>query len=339
MGELGKALPTQQQLMAIIETQTMIARLGLDLEGVIAVVAERTQDLTGASGSAVEMVEGDEMVCRAATGSAGGMQGLRSSRNASLSGLCVRERKTLRCTDTDSDPQVDREAARRSGVGSMIVAPLFHEDAAVGVLKVFFRERDAFDDSHVALSELMATVIAAAIFHASHSTSEALFHRATHDRLTGLANWAHFFDRLKRTLSEAKREGFRFAVLMIGLDGFKQINDTYGHAVGDAVLREAANRISSSVRQSDTVARRGGDEFAVILRSVENAEGADTVTKRMREHVEGTFTSNELVIDVAASVGMGIYPDDGETPHVLAEVADQRMHSEKRKHNAQSDDA
>lgn len=333
MGDLGKALPTQQQFMSIVETQTTIARLGLDLEGVIAVVTERTQDLTGASGCAVEMVEGDELVCRAATGSAGGTQGLRSSRHASLSGVCVREGETLRCADTESDPRVDREADLRTDVGSMIVAPLLLEDAAVGVLKVLFHERDAFDDTDVAVAELMTTVIAAAIFHAKHSSSEALFHRATHDRLTGLANQAHFFDRLKSTVREAEREGFRFAVLMIDLDGFREVNDAYGHAVGDAVLREVANRISSSVRQTDTVSRRGSDEYAVILRSIESADGVETVTARMTEYVEGTFAIDDLTLDVAASVGMAIYPDDGHAPHELAEVADQRMYAEKRRRN------
>lgn len=310
--------------MSIIDTQTMIARLGLDLEGVIAVVAERTQDLTGASGSAVEMVEGGELVCRAATGSVGGTQGLRTSNSAGLSGLCVQEGKALRSDYTESDPRLNGEAHRGAGIVSMIVAPLFHEDAAVGVLKVVSRDRVAFDDSDVAVAELMATVIGAAIFHASRSTSEALFHRATHDRLTGLANRARFFDRLKRTLREAEREGFRFAVLVVELDGFEQIQDSHGPAVGDAVLREVANRISGSIRQTDTAARLRGDTFAVILRSIESASSVDTVTNRMKDRVDGPFTSNELALDVTVSVGVSIYPEDGDAPHVLAEVADRR---------------
>lgn len=309
----------------------MIARLGLDLEGVMAVVAERTQDLTGASGAVVEMLEGDEMVYRTATGTASGSQGLRLSKHASLSGASVRVRETLRCADVDTDPRVDREACRRVGVRSMIVAPLFHDEDAVGVLKVISREPDAFYDTDVVVLELMTGVIAAAIYHASRTSSEALFHRATHDPLTGLANRALFLDRLNLTARQAEREGFTFAVLMIDLDEFKQINDTHGHAVGDAALREAADRIWRSVRQADTVARLGGDEFAAILRVHNGADNARAVVSRMLEHLGPPLHVDGLELDIAASIGVAEYPVDGREPARLLEVADRDMYAQKRR--------
>lgn len=331
MMDISKSHPTPEQFLSIIETQTMIARLGLDLEGVMAVVADRTQVLTAASGAVVEVVEGDEMVYRAATGSASGAQGLRLNKHTSLSGLCVRERTTLRCADTETDPRVDREACRRVGVRSMIVAPLFHDDAAVGVLKVLSREREAFDDTDVTVLELMTGLIAAAMFRASRTSSQALFHRATHDPLTGLASRALFLDRLNRVAREAEREGFSFSVLMIDLDGFKQINDVHGHAVGDAALREAANRIWRTVRQTDTVARLGGDEFAAILRIHQDAGTASMVVERMQAQFDPPLAVGETELQVGASIGSAEYPTDGKEPARLLEVADRNMYAQKRR--------
>src|SRR5262245_60184328 len=112
--------PSPPQLLAVIRTQTEIAKLGLDLSGVLALVADRARGITGAAGAVVEIAEGDEMVYRAASGSAAGLLGLRLRRSTSLSGLCVAAAVPLHCDDAEVDPRVDRDACHRVGLRSMV---------------------------------------------------------------------------------------------------------------------------------------------------------------------------------------------------------------------------
>lgn len=163
---LEGAEPGPDKLLTIIRIQTEIAQLGPDLEQVMTLVARRAQSLTGATGAAVELVEGARMVYRAATGTASPQLGLGLERDGSLSGLCVDQGIPLVCDDAETDPRVDREACRRVGLRSMIVVPLFHAGRAIGVLKVLSAAPDGFTDGHVELLGLMAELIAAAMHHA-----------------------------------------------------------------------------------------------------------------------------------------------------------------------------
>ena len=163
---LEGAEPGPDKLLTIIRIQTEVAQVGPDLEQVMNLVARRAQSLTGATGAAVELVEGSRMVYHAATGTASAQLGMGLERAGSLSGLCVDQGIALTCDDAETDPRVDREACRRVGLRSMIVVPLLHEGRALGVLKVLSAAPDAFNDSQVELLGLMAELIAAAMHHA-----------------------------------------------------------------------------------------------------------------------------------------------------------------------------
>lgn len=322
--------PPARQLMAVIQTQTEIAKLGLDLHGVMTLVAERALAVTGATGAVVELAEGDHMVYRAVAGIASGMLGLRLSRQTSLSGLCVETATTLRCDDSEYDPRVDREACRKVGLRSMIVVPLIHHGEAVGALKVFSPMPSAFGPAEIQLLSLMSELIAAAMYHAARFGTDELFRRATRDSLTGLANRALFLDHLRHGIVKAKREGRSLGVVMLDMDGLKPINDQHGHRAGDAAIKEMADRIATEVRQSDTAARLGGDEFAVVLASVENRENALQVVGRITEACRRPFAFEGQLLPIGASCGVAIFPDDGEQPDALMEKADQAMYAVKR---------
>lgn len=322
---------TAAQLLAIIATQTEIARLGLDLGSVMAVIAERAQTITEASGAVVELVEGDDMVYRAVAGDAAGMLGVRLTREASLSGLCVESEETLRCDDSDVDPRVDREACHRVGMRSIVVVPLIHEGGAVGVLKVFSPEVAAFDAGDSRVLELMSELIAAAMFHATRYGVDKLFRQATTDQLTGLANRALFMDRLRHAIASSYRTQRRLAVLMLDMDGLKPINDTFGHRAGDAALQELARRIAAELRQSDTVARLGGNDFAYLLSTVPDRESAQVVAQRIARRCDRPFDFEEQTLHIGASVGVAIGPDDGDEPEVLLKLADRDMWAAKRR--------
>lgn len=322
------------RLLEIIRTQTDIAKLGADLASVMAVVAARAQQLTAAAGAVVELAEGEEMVYRASSGITESFLGLRLQRSGSLSGHCVALDRPLRCDDSEQDSRVDQQACRRVGIRSMICAPLRHHDTVVGVLKVMARAPNSFGETDVETLSLMSELIAAAMFHAARSETSELFHRATHDPLTGIANRALFYDRLRTSLTLAGRHDEKLGVLHIDMDDLKPLNDRLGHQAGDHALIELATRLTKAARASDTVARLGGDEFGMVLPRLSSRDEARWVAQRMAESFASPFRFADQELPIRASFGMAMFPEDGDTPERLVERADHEMYSNKRARKA-----
>jgi diguanylate cyclase (GGDEF)-like protein/PAS domain S-box-containing protein len=158
---------------------------------------------------------------------------------------------------------------------------------------------------------------------------EELHHQAHHDALTGLPNRALFQERFGETLNRAQRHGHQCAILFLDLDHFKNINDSLGHAVGDLLLQAVAKRLASSVREVDTVARFGGDEFAVLLDVIDDSQGAATVAQKLLDVLASPFQIEAHEFFVSASIGIGCYPQDGERAEDLFKNADTAMYRAK----------
>jgi diguanylate cyclase (GGDEF)-like protein/PAS domain S-box-containing protein len=156
-----------------------------------------------------------------------------------------------------------------------------------------------------------------------------LQHQAHHDALTGLANRLLFQGRCRETLSRARRHGHRTAVLFLDLDHFKNINDSLGHDSGDALLQAVANRLAAHVREIDTVARFGGDEFAVLLDAIEDDQGAGTVAQKLIDAFTHPFQIGAHQFYVSASIGISCYPQDGAEAEALFRNADTAMYRAK----------
>jgi diguanylate cyclase (GGDEF)-like protein len=156
-------------------------------------------------------------------------------------------------------------------------------------------------------------------------------HLALHDPLTGLPNRRLFHDRLSRALERARRTGTRSALLIVDLDSFKQVNDTLGHHVGDLLLQEVARLFSDRVRRSDTVARTGGDEFAVILDGPTTQAEARQVGQSLLKLLEAPIQLEKCLVTVGASLGVAVFPDDAEDQEALCIKADMRMYDFKHK--------
>lgn len=157
-------------------------------------------------------------------------------------------------------------------------------------------------------------------------TNEQVSHLAYHDALTGLPNRALFYDRLNQAIARARRYHEAVAVLFLDLDGFKKINDTLGHDSGDALLIEAAHRIKTCVRESDTVARMGGDEFTAILCNVGNGNGKDIVAQKILDAIRQPFVLSDQHCTVGVSIGIAVYPHSGGNCEELVKVADTAMY-------------
>ena len=156
-----------------------------------------------------------------------------------------------------------------------------------------------------------------------------LEHLATHDSLTGLPNRYLMFDRLNQLLIRAERYATRFAVLFIDLDGFKRINDSRGHDIGDLLLRAVGERLSRSVRAADTVARIGGDEFVVLLDALRGGRDATAVAQKIRDALGRPHSLPGGPATVTVSVGISLYPEDGHDAEMLLKAADVAMYRTK----------
>lgn len=323
-------MPPSNKLLEIIGIQTDVARLGFDLGGVMELVTHRTLGLVGADGAAIELAEGDDMVYRAATGIAKSYLGLHLKRTDSLSGLCVAQGKVLTCDDAATDPRVNQEACSRIGLRSMLVVPLSHAGVTVGVLKAMSSHVAHFNEVAVELLRLMSDVVGAAMYFAARYAAEDLFHRATHDSLTDLPNRSLFMDRLHSALAQSVRDDTPFAVMMLDMNGLKPINDQLGHRVGDAALIEFARRLKTCTRQSDTAARLGGDEYAVLLRPITQVGGVDASVTRFRKILNGPHDFEGTTLNLSGSMGVACFPQDGREADALIDAADQRMYEHKR---------
>jgi diguanylate cyclase (GGDEF)-like protein len=155
---------------------------------------------------------------------------------------------------------------------------------------------------------------------------------ATHDAMTGLANRKLFYDRLRQALLHARRYNGKVGVLFVDLDNFKTVNDLYGHHVGDALLAEVAQRLVASVRESDTVARAGGDEFLVMLGELGGREDCQAAVEKIETALASKARLHGVELLISASIGQALYPEDGVTEDELIRAADTSMYRIKTGH-------
>jgi diguanylate cyclase (GGDEF)-like protein/PAS domain S-box-containing protein len=158
---------------------------------------------------------------------------------------------------------------------------------------------------------------------------QQLHYIAGHDPLTQLPNRALLFERLQASLGLARRGGTHLSLLFIDIDGFKHVNDNYGHLVGDKMLKSIAQRLHNCVRKSDTVGRFGGDEFLVILNDIESFDKVLVIAENIRSELDKPYQFDELVLQLSPSIGLARYPENGDNEQQLIQHADQAMYQAK----------
>ncbi len=162
-------------------------------------------------------------------------------------------------------------------------------------------------------------------------SEEFMRHQAYHDPLTGLPNRALLLERLQQQVALSERHESQFALLFIDLDGFKAVNDTLGHDMGDVLLIDASRRLQNCVRKSDTVARLGGDEFVAILYDMTIPDGVSAVAQKMVECLSDPFDLKGTSCRISASIGIAIYPTHGNSATLLLQAADSAMYLVKQR--------
>lgn len=192
------------------------------------------------------------------------------------------------------------------------------------VSRLNFKRQDEIVVLAASLNVMQNTLVAN--LHELDESREAIRHLAQHDGLTGLPNRALFADRLQQAVAQAQRDQSRLAVMIVDLDNFKPINDTYGHQVGDSLLTTVAQRMQACVRNADTVGRVGGDEFVVLLPWVQTQQDASVVAEKICDSINQVMLIDGHSLVISASVGVAIYPDHAEEQFSLLRQADAAMY-------------
>ncbi len=214
------------------------------------------------------------------------------------------------------------------GLRSYMCAPIVVRKQIIGAITFLAGETDRrFDAEDLKLAQELSRRAALAIDNAKlYQEAQAL---AFHDTLTGLPNRKLFSDRLIHTIKQAHRNKEGLGVLFMDLDRFKNINDTLGHTVGDELLKKTALRLSKCIREEDTVARIGGDEFVILINNIHSARDAIRVARKILKAMSPTFTIDGRKLHITTSVGIALYPSDGDDAPALLKNADTALYRAK----------
>lgn len=227
--------------------------------------------------------------------------------------------------------------------GSIISLPLKMGEHVLGVMNVALQRAHMFDENEIRALEMLGDQASIAIHNAQlyqqsqqeieerKRAEKAIQHLANHDALTGLPNRRLFNERISLEISHAERDRNKIAVLMFDLDHLKQVNDSYGHNVGDLLLQAVSQRLLGLLRKSDTVARMGGDEFLIILPGMSRQQDAVPTAERILSAISRPFQLEGCRVDITTSIGIALFPDHGEEVNQLVKRADFAMYRAKDK--------
>lgn len=311
LAEIDRLILASESIEAVIDAVLTRAAADLPTFDVSVLLSDREDDELGrlytrgaASSSTVALFELSQQECRALAATPAG-------------GVLL----------PDGDHSGERMSLRAWPAGSVFAVPILRGQAFAGALLASVRDGSAWDAHDLSSLRELAARLAVAITSAEYE--QALIQRAHFDPLTGMPNRALCQERLERALAQAHRDGHRVAVLFIDIDGFKNVNDLFGHAAGDELLRQTAQRLSAAVRSNDTVGRFGGDEYLVIMPAIDEAIDLQPALERLMAALQRPFELASQESFVTASIGVTLFPEHGSSAEELVRKADTAMYSAK----------
>jgi diguanylate cyclase (GGDEF)-like protein len=315
--------------------------LGSDfrIQDILDQLVQRIVDVLPVTGAGVMLMgAGDDLHFAAASN--GVILAIETLQNELGEGPCLeayRGGEAVSVPDLSTDTRFLRfsAGASRAGLAAVFTFPMSLNGNTFGALDLYRDEPGVLDPSDLAAAQVLADVAGAYIHNArGHADAEDTLHllrqQNLHDPLTGLANRTLFEERLDHAVARARRSKAAVAVLYVDLDHFKAVNDRHGHQIGDQLLVAVANRLSSVVRSSDTLARLSGDEFVIVCEDLENPHLAEHVAHRVVTALHPKFQLGAVALTVSASVGIAFAGSGGEVPDTLLRDADYAMFQAKR---------
>jgi len=254
-----------------------------------------------------------------------------------LLGTVIQKNAVIRLDKMASDPKSGGFPSGHPPMTSLLAVPVSSLDRVYGRIYLCDKfDKSPFSEEDEELTLSFANAIALILDNARKmeelkKEQSCLIHTALHDSLTNLPNRVLLCDRIGQVVCHANRNQTRVAILFCDLDGFKDINDSLGHQVGDQILKTMAGRFTQCVRGDDTVARIGGDEFIFVLSEVESAEHAGTVAQKILDAISQRIFVGDHEITLSCSIGIALYPTDGEEMEGLVKNADAAMYSAKKR--------
>uniref|UniRef100_B8HWB1 Diguanylate cyclase/phosphodiesterase with FHA and GAF sensor n=1 Tax=Cyanothece sp. (strain PCC 7425 / ATCC 29141) TaxID=395961 RepID=B8HWB1_CYAP4 len=238
------------------------------------------------------------------------------------------EGKTISGLTNSFSPQ-EQDILNRAGIKSLLIVPILVDDQLWGCIGFdACQSSRCWSKNEEAVLAMMAVSISGAI-QRQHK-EQVIRYQAFHDLLTDLPNRALFIDRLNLALSNAHRSGEKLSVLFLDLDRFKTINDTLGHSVGDQLLKAVAHRLTHCLREGDTIARWGGDEFTILLPQIHQVNDVAKTAQRMLSALEQPFHLENHELYITPSIGIAIYDLDGHDGETLIKHADMALYQAKQ---------
>ena len=241
-----------------------------------------------------------------------------------LCGLAAKSGKTIHKSCIDHDHAIQPSGMTPHG---HYCIPVMDEEIVLGVINLYLKHGHETSPLELQFLESVSNAVAGIIERST--IEEKLKQMSYEDELTGLPNRRKFNETFNHALSMAKRSEGKLVVMMLDLDRFKPVNDTFGHDVGDILLQQVAQRVLTCLRDMDTFARVGGDEFIILLELVSSIESVKETGKRVLAELKRPFEINGHHIEIGGSIGVGIYPDDGATMDELIKQADIALYKAK----------
>lgn len=337
---LDERMPTMapstrlRELALLLEAGKAMNSL-LELPQVLAAILRSALELLGAANGSVMLLHegGTELrsVCWFGDDAAGDA---RQKVGEGVAGAVAESGRALLINAEERPGELVGAACHPTPVRSAMSAPLVHHDEVIGVLNVDAESERRFTEYDLAALRLFAeqaasTIAKARLVETHRAQAEQLAHLAFHDSLTGVANRVLFLDHAGQALHRARRQPGAVAVLFIDLDRFKDVNDRFGHAAGDELLADVADRIRGVIRPTDTLARLGGDEFVVLCEGLTGEVDGVRVAARIEEALGRPFRLAAGEARVTASVGIALAAEGEDDPEALVRDADTAMYRAK----------
>ncbi len=348
------------QIFTALRELADIARKSLDMDVLLNALMEKAAEVTGARVASVFLAEKERKRFRIL-----GTRGFKPADKGpayvpfdkSVARHVMESKEPLLVSDVSVDPRLNRANEEKYGTSSFVCMPVVLDGELIAVVNLTDKASgEPFDENDVGALSVMLDEIHFALENAQiHAAIKAhaldlevktaelnkeiskrqqieneLQRLAHNDALTGLSNRALFLDRLQQGLLQAKRRKQKVAVMFLDLDGFKPINDMLGHDQGDIVLQEVARRLTGCLRAMDIVARHGGDEFTFALLDVKGPEDISIVAHKVLACLKRPFELNGQEHFVGGSIGISMYPDDGDQAESLVNQADTAMYLAKK---------
>jgi two-component system, cell cycle response regulator len=318
------ALVTQaESALVILLSLTEKLTEDLPLEDYLNVVTDSAVALLQADHASIRLIAGDRLISSARSGSGTTRAPAEFRRGEGILGWVIDNKEPAMVGDVRNDQRYRTYKDQSFTIRSMLAEPLWSANEVIGALSVTSPDVDAFTPRHQLLTRLLANCSAPAIERAR------LSRLAMFDHLTMAFNHRYLLPRMREEMGRASGAKSELSVLLLDLDHFKSVNDRFGHAVGDEVLKQVADRIRASVRKVDVLVRRGGEEFVLIMPTTDH-EQAKATALRIRARIgDEQIQADGHSMKQTISIGVATW-DGSETPEALEQRADQAMYVAKK---------